>query len=320
MKRRRQFLFSIVCLVVAGSAWYAFFLAKRSASAVASTATDLRHVPAMSPSRIVSLVPAVTEILFTLGAWHQLVGRTRWGIHPPAARTISDVGDGMRPSLEVVLSVEPDLVLLYDGAGNQSVAQRLESMGVRTLSLRHDTLSDLERNIILLGGLVGCPTAASELVARIRTGLEEVASARPADRRTRVYWDAWPEPAITIGAGSFLDSLLQIAGAKNVFDDQAGSAPRVSLEAIIYRDPDRILVPIAPSTFGIDPELSGRPGWDRIPAVRQGRISVLNQDLVSRMGPRVVDAAWAISRAIYPELSRESSLPRIPLQGPPCNG
>lgn len=320
MRSIKQVLTLCVPFAILGSIGYAFLLSTRESPGPSLSDSSHRSVWDQPPSRIVSLVPAVTEILFALGAAHRLVGRTHWGIHPPAARTILNVGDGMRPSLEVVLSVEPDIVLLYAGEGNRNVAQSLESLGINTLPLHHDTLSDLETNVTLLGDLVGCPIAAATLLTQIRTGLEEVVQATLQGGKSTVYWDAWAEPPITIGAGSFLDSLLQVAGAENIFSDQSSSAPRVSLESIIYRDPDLILVPVGVSAALVEPSLATRPGWNRVPAVKEGRVSVLDQDLVSRLGPRVVDAAWLIARAIHPDLVQENVLSKILVEPPPCNG
>lgn len=255
-----------------------------------------------APRRIVSLMPTATEILFGLGAGDRLVGRTRWGVHPPAARRIPDIGDGIRPSLEAVLSRDPDLVILYDGATNRGSRETLERLGVPTLALRHDTLEDLHRNILLLGELVGCPEGGSALAGGIAGGLAAVSRATEGLPRVRVYYDAWADPPMTIGGGSFIDALLTIAGGANVFGDIETVAPRVSLEAIIDRNPERILVPVAPEAFRRRPNVAGRHGWERIPAVAAGRISALDRDVVSRLGPRVAEAAWSIAEALHGEL------------------
>jgi iron complex transport system substrate-binding protein len=320
MKPTKQVLTLCVPLAILGLLGYAFMLSTKEGPEAILPDSSLQGPWGAPPARIVSLVPAVTEILFALGAAHRLVGRTHWGTYPPAVKMISDVGDGMRPSLEVVLSVEPDIVLLYDGAGNRNVARRFESLGVNTLSIRHDTLFDLETNIALLGDLVGCPRAAAELLTWIRIGLEEVAQVTAQGEKITVYWDAWAEPPITIGAGSFLDSLLRIAGAENIFSDQSSSAPRVSLESIIYRDPEMILVPMEVSSAAVEPSLAKRPGWERVPAVKAGRVWVLDQDLMSRLGPRVVEAAWVMARTIHPDLVQEGVSAKILVEPPPCNG
>lgn len=262
-----------------------------------------------APRRIVSLIPAVTEILFRLDAGDRLVGRTRWGVHPPAARRVPDVGDGIRPSLEAVLAREPDLVILYDGETNRESGDRLRRLGVPTLALRHDTLEDLRRNVLRLGGIVGCPDGARALADRISGELAAVTRVVEDRPRIRVYYDAWADPPMTIGGGSFINSLLAIAGGDNVFGDLDLAAPRVSLEAIIDRDPDRVLVSVAPEALGRRPDVATRHGWERIPAVAAGRISTLDRDVVSRLGPRVAQAAWSIAEALHGALPRVAPAP-----------
>ena len=266
--------------------------------------------PPAAPRRIVSLVPAATEILFALGAGDRIVGRTHWGVHPPEARQIPDVGDGIRPSLETVIARAPDLVILYDGESNRTTRERLARLGVPSLPLRHNTLADLRRNIVRLGEVVGCPAGGAVLADRIADGLASVSEATAGRRRVRAYYDAWAEPPITIGRGSFIDSLLTIAGATNAFGDLDAISPRVSLEAIIERNPERILVAVPREALGRVPDLSRRPGWERIPAVRNDRITTLDRDIVTRLGPRVVEAAWAMASGIHGDLAAPSPLPR----------
>ena len=204
----------------------------------------------------------------------------------------------MRPSLEAILARRPDLVILYRGAANAGVAERLESLGVRTLVLRHDTFADLARNIDLLGRVTGCDRAADDLVARIRADLARIRASVRSGPLLRVYYDAWAEPPITIGAGSFLDSLLAVAGAENIFGDLQATAPRVSLEAIVGRDPAWIVTTAPAESLDVAPRLDRRPGWERIPAVREGRVAVVDRDLVGRLGPRAAEAAAGIARAL----------------------
>lgn len=243
--------------------------------------------------RVVSLIPAATEILFAIGAGDRLVGRTRWGVHPPEAAAVPDVGDGIRPSLETVLAREPDLVVLAEGSDNRGVAARLAGLGVRTLALRHNTLGDLERNVRALGEAVGCEAGAAALVDRIRDDLERVA-ARGDGPPVRVYYDVWPDPPVTIGRGSYLDSLLTLAGAENVFGDLPAPSPQVSLESIVRADPDVVLY--LPGG-GAEPP-GERPGWEHVPAVAAGRVARIDGDLVGRLGPQVGAAARELARAL----------------------
>lgn len=249
------------------------------------------------PRRIVSLIPAATEILFAIGAGDRLVGRTRWGVHPPEARSVPDVGDGVRPSIEAVLARDPDLVVLFEGPDTRAAAERLEALGVPTMSLRHNSIADLDRNIRRLGDAVGCPVSADRLAGRIHEDLAAIAESVGESPAPRVYYDVWPDPPMTVGRGSFLDSLITLAGGRNVFGDLEPPAPTVSLEAIVHRDPDLVIRAAASSA---DPPLAVRPGWRAIPAVAEERIVAVDADLLGRLGPRVGDAARALAAAIHP--------------------
>lgn len=243
--------------------------------------------------RVVSLIPAATEILFAIGAGQRVVGRTRWGVHPLEAAAVADVGDGIRPSLEAVLARDPDLVVLVEGSDNRGVSGRLRSLGIRTLPLTHNTLTDLERNVRALGVAVGCEMGAARLIARIRDDLAAVAADREGPR-VRVYYDVWPDPPMTIGRGSYIDSLLTLAGADNVFGDLAPPSPQVSLEAIVRADPDFVLYS---DVGGAEPP-NRRPGWEHVPAIAAGRVAPIDGDLVGRLGPRVGAAARDLARAL----------------------
>ncbi|MFV1987356.1 MAG: ABC transporter substrate-binding protein [Gemmatimonadota bacterium] len=250
--------------------------------------------------RVVSLMPAATEILFAIGAGDRLVGRTRWGVHPPRAADVPSVGDGVRPSLEAVLAVRPDLVVLFEGSDTQGVADRLRALGIATVALRHNTLHDLERNVMALGEAVGCVEAAAELNERIRGDLRAVADAVRPTTRVRVYYDVWADPPITVGQGSFLDSLLTLAGAENVFGDLGPAAPQVGLETIVQRDPDVIVHPVTSLPGGVGPPPDERPRWKLIPAVAEGRVLTVDADLLGRLGPRIGQAAGTLASALWP--------------------
>lgn len=262
---------------------------------------DGRTVRLPGPARrIVSLVPAVTELLFALGAGDRLVGRTRFGVHPPAARAVFSVGDGVRPSTELVLSRRPDLVVLYAGPDNRGVAGELERVGLPTLAVRHDDLPDLRRNLRRLGRAVGCPGEALALEREIVEGLEAVARATDDLPRRTVYYDVWHEPPITIGGASYLDSLIALAGGRNVFGDLDDPSPQVSLEAIAAREPEVVLWPVGADRRERTPP-SRRPGWGALAAVREGAVRRVDGELLHRLGPRVGRAAAALARAIHPE-------------------
>lgn len=290
MRSRGSRILGILALSITAVAAAIALLRAGGAPAFSDVAGSGDPAPA---TRVVSLIPAATEILFAIGAGERVVGRTRWGVHPPEAAAVADVGDGIRPSLEAVLARDPDLVVLVEGSDNRGVSGRLRSLGVRTLALTHNTLADLERNVRALGAAVGCEGGAARLAARIRADLADVAADRE-DPPVRVYYDVWPEPPMTIGRGSYIDSLLTLAGADNVFGELAPPSPQVSLEAIVRADPDLVLYS---DTGGAAPP-DRRPGWEHVPAIASGRVAPIDGDLVGRLGPRVGAAARELARAL----------------------
>lgn len=262
-----------------------------------------RRVSLPAPARrIVSLVPAATEILFALGAGDRLVGRTRYGVYPEAARRVPSVGEGVRPSTELVASRDPDLVILYAGEANRSTVRELERLDLRTLAMEHDTFGDLYRAIERLGTVTDRSERSARLSERIRCELSAVGSAVVGAPRPRVYYDVWGDPPITVGGDSYLDSLVSVAGGENVFGDLPGPSPRVSLEAIVARSPDVVVWPrTGSSAEGTRPE--ERVGWRSVDAVAAGEVRRVDGDLLHRLGPRIGEAARELAAALHPERS-----------------
>ena len=242
--------------------------------------------------RIVSLSPAVTELLFAIGAGDRLVGRTTWCDYPPEARHVPSVGDGLNPNLEAVIAARPDLVVLYRSALNESAAARLQGMGIRAMVLPQDRLDELAAAARLLGRLTDREQAGdsvADAIARVR-------GAAAPDLGMRIAIIAWDNPPMVIGGRSYLDELATLAGARNVFHD-LGSADVVSVETIVARDPD-VLVVLSDSTSTRGPDLAGRRSWQAVRAVRERRIATLNWSLFGRPSPRVGQAVATFRRVL----------------------
>ncbi len=251
------------------------------------------------PTRIVSLNPATTEILFTLGAGSRLVGRTKYDLWPDSARFIPALGDGIRPNVEVVLGTRPDLVILYASEDNRAAAGRFRAAGVNTLSLKIDHISDFRRSTALLGAIVGDSARAKIVTDSVYRSLERVRSATANLRRPTVFWHVWDAPLITIGGGSFMNELVDIAGARNVYADIEGPSESISLEDVAKRNPDFILAgPIGASQIGNDPR------WKIVRAAREGRVLVVDTLLVARPSVRLGEAAVSLARLLHPGVVR----------------
>jgi len=245
--------------------------------------TGARTSLAAPPQRIVSLIPATTELLFALGAGDRLVGRTSWCDYPAEAAGVPDLGNGIDPNVEAVIAAKPDLVLLYKSGANRGAAERLRTLGVPTLELATDRIADIDRLTRLLGRALGLGEAAESLA--VRTDRDLAAASRPPDgptARPSVFILVWDRPAMTLGAGSFLSEILERAGARNSFGDLTTSSAQVSIEAVASRDPDYILV-----TGAGEPTIAGRQEWRVVRAVRERRFVRVRGSEFNRPSPRV---------------------------------
>jgi iron complex transport system substrate-binding protein len=248
-----------------------------------------------SPARIASLNPATTELLFALGAGPRLVARTTWDVWPDAARAVADVGPGLRPNVEAVLARHPDLVVLYASAENRVAADQLRAAGVKVIALRTNLLADFARASRELGRATGEDAAAAIVVDTMQRTLARVRAATLHLDHPTVFWHVWDSPIYTIGAGSFLDQLLTIAGGTNIYADRTEPSPLVSLEDIVKRDPRIILAGV----FG-EKALANNPLWQSVRAVREGRVLVIDTNLVGRPSVRAGEAAASIARLLHP--------------------
>lgn len=252
-----------------------------------------------SARRVVSLNPVTTELLFALERGDLLVGRTSWDLAPAAAREVPDVGNGMGPNVEVVLGQRPDLVLLYASESNRLAAAQLRAAGVQTLTHRTDRIEDLQRVLPVIATAVGADSLGRLVADSVRASVEAVrARPRPATA-LRAYWQIWDAPILTIGGGSYLSELLEVAGVANVFGDMDAPSPQVSLEEIARRDPDVVLA--GPNVAA---RIRATPGWQAVRAVREGRIVVIDTTIVGRPGVRMGEAARFLRRVLVDSLPR----------------
>ena len=254
-------------------------------------AGDTVAVPAAA-RRVVSLIPATTELLFAIGAGPVVVGRTAWCDYPAAAAKVPNLGDGIAPNVEAVLASRPDLVILYNSAQNAEVATRLRGLGIAALRLNTDSLGDVDRVGRLLGRLTGHSRAADSLAGVFDTALAAATTAAPA-RRPKVLLLVWEQPPMTIGRGSFLSELVERAGGRNLFADVTSSAGTVSIEAVASRDPDLILTTTAgPVAF------AERPEWQTVRAVREQRFLPVSGSEFNRPSPRAPAAIRELARML----------------------
>ncbi len=248
----------------------------------------------VTPTRIVSLAPGLTEMLFALGAGDRVVGRTRWCDYPPRVTDIPSVGDGLSPNVESILSRRPDLVVFYASPANETAISQLEQLGVTTLSLLTDDLEDLMRSTRLLGRVTGDSEMADSLADWLGREIAALERTRPTWDDPSVLMVAWDNPPIVIGESSFLSEIVEIAGAQNSFGDVDRPSLTVSIETIAARDPDLVLVV---SDSGV-PAWAARPEWRVVGAVHDSRFVVVRGSEFGRPSFRAPQAIRRLRTAL----------------------
>lgn len=252
------------------------------------------------PTRVVSLNPATTDLIFALGAGNRLVGRTHWDLYPSEAVHVADLGSGIRPNVEAVLGVRPDLVILYASNDNRAAARALRTAGVNTLSLKIDRIGDFHRAARTIARLLGDSVRGRTVSDSVERTLQRVRNEAKALAKPSVFWHIWDAPVITIGRGSYMNDLIDIAGGANIYADMAEASGTVSIEDVLRRNPQFIITgPEGASKIKADPR------WSEAPAVKAGRVLVVDTAIVGRPSVRLGEAAESLARLFHPERARK---------------
>jgi iron complex transport system substrate-binding protein len=266
-----------------------------------------RTVELAGPAQaIVTLGPSALEGLFAIGAGEQVVGREEFSIYPEAALSVTNIGSlfGELPS-EAILALEPDLVIAPEIISREQV-QALEDLGLKVYwQANPNDFASLFANLRDLAQISGRQAEAEALILSLEARVQQVEEtlAAAADRPTVFYeLDATdPDNPYTTGAGTFIDTIITMAGGQNIGSVLAGEYAQISAEEVILQDPEIILLGDAP--YGVSAEtVAARAGWSGLQAVAAGRIYPFDPFLVSVPGPRLVDGLEAMARLLHPEL------------------
>lgn len=284
-----------------------------SASASSATPADTDDFGAALPrdasfaTRVVSLNPAATEVIFAIGAESHLVARSRWDEYPVAAKTLPEVGDGIRPNIEAVLAQRPTLVVLYATAENRAAAEALNRAGVHTLTLRVDHIAQFVSMVGRLGVALGAVDRAKQVADSVQQTLEKVRAVTRTAAAKSAVWPLWQQPVMVVGSGSYLDELLEIAGARNVFHDMKAPSPQVSVEEIAQRNPDVIVASAFTRT-----QLRTKPQWNAVRAMRDDQWVIDDPAVTGRPSVVLGMAAVSLARALHPELADQLPALAVP--------
>jgi iron complex transport system substrate-binding protein len=280
--------------------------ARRTAAAPADSAVSVvddawRTVTLARPARrIVALVPAITETVIALGAGDRLVGRTDFDRGAMVER-LPSVGGGLDPSIEKLVSLRPDVVLGWETSGRTELRDRLTALGIPVFAVKTEDTTDVFRSIRNLGRLTAREHTADSLAAAIRGELDAVRASVASAPHPAVFFMVWNDPPMTAGPQTFVSHVIEVAGGRNVFADQQTLWPNVSLEEIVRRQPDFVVVPVGEQGTVRMEALKTAPGWRELRAIREGRLVSVPAQVINQPGPHLAEAARAMRDAIHPQ-------------------
>ncbi|MDR2517350.1 MAG: cobalamin-binding protein [Spirochaetaceae bacterium] len=255
---------------------------------------------AARPERIVSLSPALTEILFAIGAGDAVVGVTEYCDYPAEAKTKPVVGGftGATIPVERVAAVRPDLVFISADM-HERLTGLLDRLGIVSFAIEPRTFNDVYAAIDVMGRITGNIAGAEALIAGMREKTGRAAALRGNRPRPRIFWELGYDPLMTVGGGTWINDAITMAGGDNIFGGIAGQYPQVGLEQIILEAPAWILVAEYGEMGTSADAIAARPGWAGIPAVREGNIGIVDADSLYRFGPRLADATLSIAEILF---------------------
>ena len=256
------------------------------------------------PQRIVSHVPSITETLFALGLGEKVVGDSEYCDYPEAAKAVTKIGGFYDPSLEKIAELEPDMV--FTNGAVESLMPQLDSLGITCIVLKPNDIDGILSNIELLGKVAGAEKSAEKLIEDMKGRIAYVTERAEGAVRPPVFYtfavtdlnNPW-----TAGLGTFVDSLITMAGGENIGAKAPTSWAQFSIEEVVNSDPEIIVINAKHGTAATSAEeIKRHPAWSETTAVKEGRIYLIDGDIVERSGPRIVQGLEELARIIHPEL------------------
>ena len=249
------------------------------------------------PHRLVCLIPSVVDDVYALGAGADVIAVSDYTKYPAEAKTKPRIGLPLSPSLETIVSLHPDLVLGSADTNHIQIVNQLQQYGIPVFMVDPHGIAGIYKSIRSLGVVLNRGSAANDLIARLHSRENAVRARALGKPVVRVFMPIWYDPVITIGKHAFITELIAVAGGESVTDDIAQEWPQISLEAVIARAPEAILL-VKGSKMSMK-DLSTRPGWSNLAAIRQGRVDYVD-DRIDFPSPVAFDAMEEMAKQFHP--------------------
>jgi len=257
------------------------------------------------PVRIIPLAPSLTEILYFLGLGDRVVGVTTFSHYPPEATSKPKVGSYINLNVEKIISLSPDLVIGTADGNEPGVVRLLEQAGVPVFIVNPRDVIEVIETVDTLGKVCGLPKEAGNLSRALTEKVDNILEKTKHRKRPLVFLQINVKPIMTINRHTFHHDLIRIAGGINMTADEPITYPRISLEEVLRRKPDVILISSMERGGRFERARQGWLKWTSIPAVKNGRVHLVDSDLIDRPSPRMIRGLEGMARFIHPEVAWE---------------
>ena len=258
------------------------------------------------PKRIVSLAPNITEILFSLGLDEEIVGVSIHCNFPEKAKNKVRVGSYISLDFEKITSLKPDLIIATGAGNTRDMVDRLGKLGFQTYVIYPKNFDDILQSIAHIGQVVNREKEARSILEGMRKRSQNVIELTKGLPRPKVFIQIGDAPVVTVGQGSFADDLIRLAGGENIAGKEKEVYPRFGMEEILKRSPEVIVISSMNPKGDYQKILQEWNRWKTLPAVKNGRIYLIDSDLLDRPSPRIIDGLEGLARVLHPERFKKS--------------
>jgi iron complex transport system substrate-binding protein len=293
--RKRGGFFLILCMLI-------FFVPSVSYPATLKSKDEVGRevIFAFPPKRIVSLAPNITEILFGLGLDEEIVGVSIHCNYPDKVKDRVRVGSYISLDFERIVFLKPDLIIATGAGNTREMVERLERLGIPTYAIFPKRFDDVLQSIRHLGQVVAKEKEALSIIESMQRRKERVVERTKNLSRPKVFLQIGEAPIVTVGKGSFGDDLIRLSGGENIAGNDREMYPRLGMEEILKRSPEVIVISSMNPRGDYEKAFREWERWKMIPAVKQGRIYLIDSDLIDRPSPRIIDGLEEMARLIHP--------------------
>jgi iron complex transport system substrate-binding protein len=255
-----------------------------------------------SPRRIISLSPSITEILFSLELEERIVGVSNHSDFPPRALAKPRVGSYINPSVERTISLNPDLIVATAAGNPREFVERMESFGLTVYTVYPKDFDGILRSISHIAAIAGVEHSGARVIGEMRRRKRRILQLTRDRPRPTVFLQVGTAPIVTVGKGSFADDLISLAGGRNIAARVPVKYPRYSIEEILVKAPDVIIITSMDPRGNSQQLAEGWKRWKTIPAVKQGRVFVIDSDLVDLPSPRIIEGLETLAGILHPQI------------------